>query len=145
VRPHGAAGAGRLTDVHVLVVDDNEDAREAIAIVLEDAGATVSQADSVAEAMLILSSTPLSLILSDVAMPGRDGYELMRLVRAPGGAPSLQALPALALTAYAGPDDRSKALAAGFQEHLAKPVDPNDLVRVIAALARREASHLSQT
>ncbi len=129
---------GRLNDVHVLVVDDEEDAREFVSIVLEDAGAHVSQAPSASAAVRFLASStsPVSVIVSDVGMPGEDGYAFLRRVRA-ADSPRTRRLPALALTAYAHAEDREKALAAGFHEHVAKPIDPAKLVDVVAALARR--------
>ena len=129
--------SGRLGGVHVLVVDDQEDARDLLATVLEDSGATVSAAESVAAAMEILSTTPIAVIVSDVGMPGEDGYAFLRRVRSTGASPRTRGLPALALTAFARGEDRQKALAAGFQEHVAKPIDPRKLVEVVAGLVRR--------
>jgi PAS domain S-box-containing protein len=130
-------GERRLNGVHVLVVDDQEDARDLVATVLEDAGATVSAADSVSGAMKIVSTTGISVIVSDIGMPGEDGYAFLERLRASGGSPRIRGLPALALTAYARGEDRDKALASGFQEHVAKPIDPTKLVEVVAGLVRR--------
>jgi CheY-like chemotaxis protein len=85
--------------------------------------------------MKTLAASSISVIVSDVGMPGEDGYSFLQRVRSAGG--SSQLLPALALTAYAGSEDRDSALAAGFQEHIAKPVDPKSLVRAVAGLAKR--------
>jgi CheY-like chemotaxis protein len=128
--------SGRLTDVRVLVVDDQEDTRSLVATVLEDAGANVSQAESVEAAMKILARSSISVIVSDVGMPGEDGFGFLRRVRA-SDLPGAPRVPALALTAYARAEDRQKALAAGFQEHVAKPIDPAKLLDVVAALAGR--------
>jgi CheY-like chemotaxis protein len=119
----------------VLVVDDEPDARELLSAVLKDAGATVTEAASVAAAMNEIARGSVSVIVSDVGMPSEDGYMFMERMRAeePRGT---RAVPSLALTAYARTEDRERALAAGFQEHLAKPVDPATLVRAVAALVR---------
>ncbi len=127
---------GRLRGVHVLVVDDQEDARDLVATVLEIAGATVTQADSVSSAMKCLATDSISVIVSDIGMPGEDGYALLQRIRA-SGSPRARGVPALALTAYARTEDRDKALASGFQEHVAKPIDPAHLVDEVARLARR--------
>jgi signal transduction histidine kinase/CheY-like chemotaxis protein len=117
----------RLAGAHVLVVDDQDDARELVAAVLERAGARVSQAASVTMALQALASGSVSVMVSDIAMPEEDGYSLMRRLNSRG-------LPALALTAYARTEDRQKALAAGFHEHAAKPIDPNLLIDLVASL-----------
>jgi CheY-like chemotaxis protein len=90
----------------------------------------VTQADSVTKAMQVLATVSIAVMVSDIAMPEEDGYSLMRRLRSRG-------LPALALTAYARPEDRQKALAAGFHEHAAKPIDPNLLIDLVASLLLR--------
>ena len=135
--PKRAGAVGRLEGVHVLVVDEQEDARELVATVLECSGAKVSQAESVSAAMRIVSTAPLSVIVSDIGMPGEDGYAFLHRLRAIGHSPRSRELPALALTAFARAEDRDKALAAGFQEHVAKPIDPARLVDVVAGLVLR--------
>jgi CheY-like chemotaxis protein len=132
-----APASRRLSGIHVLVVDDQEDARDLVATVLEGAGARVSQASSAIAAMAILSSAAIAVIVSDVGMPGEDGYSFLKRVRSSADSPRTRGLPALALTAYARGEDRDKALAAGFQEHVAKPIDPTKLVEVVAGLVRR--------
>ena len=122
-----------LTGVRVLVVDDQQDARELVAMMLEDAGARVLQAASAAAAVEILAGTEVSVIVSDIAMPGGDGYAFLERVRA---APRTRDVPALALTAYARAEDRDRALASGFQAHIAKPIDPARLVVGVRALLR---------
>ncbi|HSV06043.1 MAG TPA: response regulator [Candidatus Binatus sp.] len=124
--------APTLTGVQVLVVDDDLDAREAIALTLEECGARVHAVGSAAEAMESLERDPPDVLLSDIAMPGTDGYALLGQARTRlRGAH----VPAAALTAYAGAEDRRRALAAGFEMHLAKPVEPADLVATVARLA----------
>jgi CheY-like chemotaxis protein len=129
--------SGRLDGVEVLVVDDQEDARDLVATVLEDSGATAFAADSVSAAMKIVSTAPIAVIVSDIGMPGEDGYAFLERLRSTGGSPRTRGLPALALTAYARGEDRDRALASGFQEHVAKPIDPAKLVDVVAGLVRR--------
>jgi CheY-like chemotaxis protein len=119
----------------VLVVEDDDDSREGLKIILERWGATVATAASAGEALERLKAFRPHVLLSDLAMPGEDGYSLIRRVR------SLEAheggrTPAAALTAFARPDDRERALAAGYQRHVSKPLDPADLFAVVAALAR---------
>jgi signal transduction histidine kinase/ActR/RegA family two-component response regulator len=137
--PASTAGAFCETDLHgldLLVVDDQTDARELVAQLLVECGATVRQAASAAEALREVIARAPDVLLSDIGMPERDGYELIREIRrlapAEGGE-----VPALALTAFARPDDRERALAAGYQGHLVKPVQPHALVGAVARLAGR--------
>ena len=122
-----------LSGVRILVVDDEEDAREAMVVLLSQAGALVQSVGSAADAMEILRDDSLDVLLSDIAMPGEDGYALIRQVRAlaadRGGR-----IPAAALTAYATLEDRRKALLAGYNEHIPKPVDPTRLIAAVASL-----------
>ncbi|RYZ06129.1 MAG: hybrid sensor histidine kinase/response regulator [Myxococcales bacterium] len=127
-------GAVDLSGVTVLVVDDEPDARDLLATVLRSSGAEVTTAASADEAMGELSTAWPTVLLSDVGMPGVDGYELLRTVRSVFGSAGA-ALPAIALTAYAREEDRRLAHAAGFNHHLAKPVDPADVLRMVAAAA----------
>ncbi len=120
-----------LQGVRVLVVDDDAGARESVTAVLEQSGASVRAVESAAEAVETLEREPPDVLLSDIAMPGMDGYAFLGQARA--RLPGAQ-LPAAALTAYADATDRARALAAGFQAHLAKPVDPAELVAVVAQL-----------
>jgi CheY-like chemotaxis protein/two-component sensor histidine kinase len=122
-----------LTGIRVLVVDDDTDSREFIAFVLEQLGAQVSTVTSAAEAIATLARLQPNILLSDIGMPDMDGYMLMRQIRTMPPEQGGQIL-AIALTAYAGEIDRQQALAAGFQHHLAKPVEPNELVKVILNL-----------
>jgi signal transduction histidine kinase/ActR/RegA family two-component response regulator len=124
-----------LAGLKVLVVDDAEDAREALSVLLGHYGARVTAVGSVDEALDVLERDRPHVLLSDIAMPDEDGYTLIRKVRsldaARGGL-----VPAAALTAYATPEDRLKALHAGYHDHLPKPVDPAVLVETVASLAR---------
>jgi len=132
--------AASLRGVRVLVVDDDPDARESVATVLEQTGASVRAVASAADAVEALEQEACDVLLSDIAMPGVDGYTLLGRARARLGG---RELPAAALTAYAGTEDRGRALAAGFQAHLTKPVDPAQLVAVVAELAQPAQEPLS--
>ena len=129
------ADGPRLDGMRVLVVDDEPDARELIAMVLADQGATVTTAASAEEAMLSLVRAPPDVLVSDIGMPGEDGYALIRRVRALKE--DVSRLPAIALTAYARADDARKAFLAGFHMHVAKPVEPKTLVGVVFDLGGR--------
>ena len=127
---------GHLFGVKVLVVDNDDDARVLLIDVLEREGAETFGAGSAAEALTLLRAVRPHVLISDLAMPGEDGFDLMRQVRAlsadDGGV-----IPAAALTGYSTDEDRARALQAGFQRHLPKPVDPHELARVISSLAGR--------
>jgi len=118
-------------------VDDERDARDLIRRVLEEHGAVVSAVASGREALRALATEPPDVLLSDVGMPGMDGYQFMRSVRASDF--DYRRVPAIALTAFARGEDRKKALLAGYQSHLAKPFDIAELVIVVAGLAERIA------
>ncbi|NHC35324.1 response regulator [Scytonema millei VB511283] len=118
-----------LSGVSILVVDDEPDSREFVAFVLEQAGAIVTSVSSGIEALQAIEQSVPDLIVSDIGMPDLDGYMLMRQIRA--RLPASQ-VPAIALTAYAGEFDRALALKAGFQHHLAKPVEPAEIVTTLA-------------
>jgi signal transduction histidine kinase len=127
----GSANLPRLDGVRVLLVDDQADAREAIAAVLAHFGADLRKAASADEALEAFAEFHPDVLLADIAMPVRDGYELIRAIRQqPDGAQ----LPAVALTAYAAPEDRVRAVSAGFQLHVAKPVQPIELAATVAHL-----------
>jgi signal transduction histidine kinase/CheY-like chemotaxis protein/PAS domain-containing protein len=129
-------GGPSLEGLRVLVVDDEQDAREMVAAALELNGARVYLAAEAAEAFDVLVRERPDVLLSDIEMPGRDGYELIqevrKLPREKGGA-----TPAVALTAYATMDHRVRSLRAGFQLHVVKPVQPAELATVVASLAGR--------
>ncbi|MGH7277121.1 MAG: hybrid sensor histidine kinase/response regulator, partial [Candidatus Rokuibacteriota bacterium] len=123
-----------LSGLRVLLVDDEEDARELIVAVVRACGADVTAVASAREALQALDHSLPDVLVSDIAMPGEDGYALIRQVRArPPERGGL--VPAAALTAYARLDDRWRALAAGYQRHVPKPIEPADLASVIAGLA----------
>ena len=126
-----------LSGVSVLAVDDDPDARELLAFMLQKKGATVRVAGSVVEALEVLASWKPSVLLADIGLPGQDGYELIRSIRS-AESPYEDLLPAVALTAYAGVKDRAEALLAGFQEHITKPVEPADLITAIVSLVKKE-------
>lgn len=125
-----------LGGVHVLAVDDERDALGLVTAVLEAAGARVSTAASAGEALALLDSDRPDVIVADLGMPMIDGYQFIDRVRRHRDR-QIRELPAAALTAFARPEDRMRALRAGFHIHLAKPIDPAELVTTVAALARR--------
>jgi PAS domain S-box-containing protein len=124
-----------LRGLKVLIVDDEEDARDLLAAVLEKCEAVVASAGSAAEALEKIRSEKPDILVSDIGMPGEDGYALIRKVRALGEEGGAN-IPAAALTAYARAEDRRKALDAGYMMHIPKPVEPAEFVAVIANLAR---------
>jgi PAS domain S-box-containing protein len=148
-RPRGRSGSGLeikrmdLTGVKVLVVDDNADARALIQRVLEACGASVTTAGTVADAVLAVEHVRPHVLVSDVGMPEADGYELLRLVRGLGQARG-GGLPAIALTAFARSEDRTRALRAGFLHHIAKPVEPSELVATVASVVGRTGEPLRE-
>jgi CheY-like chemotaxis protein len=142
-RNHPRAGVGTqqfatpyLRNVHVLAVDDEADALNLVSAVLQAAGARVSTARSATDALSSLDAEVPDVVVADLGMPHVDGFQFIDRVRRHRNA-RVREVPAAALRAYARPEDRMKALRAGFQIHLAKPVDPAELVTTIAALARR--------
>jgi signal transduction histidine kinase/ActR/RegA family two-component response regulator len=127
--------AASLEGVSVLVVDDDDENREVVAAYLEDQHAVVLTAASAAQALELLRHEHVHVLLADVAMPEEDGYSLIRKLRA-SSASEAASIPAVALTAFAREEDRQQALQAGFQVHLAKPIDVRSLVETIASLRR---------
>jgi signal transduction histidine kinase/ActR/RegA family two-component response regulator len=124
-----------LEGVRVLVVDDEPDVRELLSTLLRQSGAAVTAVRSAGEALETLGAMAPDIVVSDIEMPGEDGYSLMRKIR--GGTAPSRSVPAIALSAYAGPGDRMRAFDAGFQLHVAKPVEPAELVAVISNLVNR--------
>jgi len=124
-----------LRGIHVLVVDDHDDSRDLIRAVLETCGAEVDTAGDVEEAMTAFAHRVPNVLISDIGMPGQDGYDLIQKVRRlppnRGGG-----VPAAALSAYARTEDRRRALNAGYSMHLAKPIEPGELIDVVASLTR---------
>jgi PAS domain S-box-containing protein len=128
-----------LEGVRVLAVDDHADARELVRVALTDRGAEVRTAASVSDALAALEDTDVDVLLSDLGMPGADGFALVAQLRERERTDGRPPLVAIALTAYASPHDRTQALAAGFDLHVAKPVDPDALTdAVVGALERAE-------
>lgn len=154
--PSGATGAGdrrhpgaavaqqqplddscaEIAGVRILVVDDEPDARALVKRFLEDCQAVVTTAASAEEALQLVESQRPDVLVSDIGMPGEDGYALIRKVRGLGAARGGN-VPAVALTAYARAEDRVKAVLAGFQHHVVKPVEPAELIAMVASLAGR--------
>jgi two-component system CheB/CheR fusion protein len=126
----------RLDGLHLLVVDDHEDTRELLRVALTNSGADVRTCASSADALASIKNWKPDCIISDVGMPGEDGYELIKKIRALKKKDRAKT-PAIALTGFAGTDDKSKAIAAGYQLHLSKPVDLGTLTSEIARLAQR--------
>jgi signal transduction histidine kinase/ActR/RegA family two-component response regulator len=126
--------AQRLDGLRVLLVEDEADARECLAAVLRERGARVIAVDSAAQALAHLEAEGADVLISDLAMPGEDGFSLIRRVRsrlrAGGGS-----VPALAVSAHVGPKERARAAVAGFDLYLAKPVEPGELVAAVGSLA----------
>ena len=127
---------GDLRGVRVLAIDDEEDALALLRLVLETAGATVTTAASAALALDRLGAEPLDVLVVDLGMPFMDGFEFIARVRASPDA-AVRDIPAAALTAFARSEDRTRVLESGFEMHLAKPVDPGELVASVATLVRR--------
>jgi CheY-like chemotaxis protein len=126
-----------LSGVRVLLVEDDADSRELLEVVLSGAGMIVDSASSVAEAFEALMVNRPDVIVSDIGMPFENGYSFLRNLRQvllEEGA----SIPAVAVTGFARPEDRDRALAAGFSVHLAKPIDPEQVLRVLADLIRQE-------
>jgi PAS domain S-box-containing protein len=126
-RPHP------LESLHVLLVDDDADTRDFVEFLLEQAGAKVTAVATAAEVLAILKRSPPDILLSDIGLPEMDGYMLMRQIRTLPPEQGGQVM-AIALTAYAGDFNQQQALAAGFQQHMSKPIDPETLVKAIATL-----------
>jgi signal transduction histidine kinase/ActR/RegA family two-component response regulator len=128
----GRAEEPSVSGLRVLVVDDDADARELVAMTLQSRGAVIEFASSAAEALDSVSRQKPDVMIADIGMPQEDGYELIRKLRAVEGEQSGKRLSAIALTAYASAADRDQALAAGYDVHLAKPVGPGDLTHAVA-------------
>lgn len=130
------APSGDVAGVRVLIVDDEPDSQDLVKRLLEDAGARVTTAGSASEALTLIERERPDVLVSDVGMPGQDGYSLLRTLRArpvdQGGATV-----AVALTAYARPEDRAEAMRAGFQYHISKPLEPAALLSIVASAAGR--------
>jgi CheY-like chemotaxis protein len=127
-----------LKGIHILVVEDDDDSREMVRTLLQYCGALVTAVSSAQDAMKTLEHVRPDILLTDIAMPQRDGYWLVQAVRAlppeRGGS-----IPAIAITAHGQRHGVDRALAAGFQAHLRKPIDPWELARTVANLVGRRA------
>ena len=132
-----ASSPPRLDGCSILVVEDNADTREMVAMILSNAGAAVRSVSSVAAAEAAMAGNTWDVLVSDVGMPDGDGYDLIRRIRAHASA---RTLPAVALSAHAMDGDARLSLNAGFDVHVPKPIDPDDLVRVVASLASSRAA-----
>lgn len=130
-----STNSANLAGLKVLVVDDDPDSRDLVAFLLQEYGVEVIVVASALEALKTLKINQPDLLLCDIGMPDMDGYMLMRQIRAlppeQGGE-----IPAIALTAYAGESNQQQALKAGFQWHLAKPVEPMDVIAVIMEITK---------
>ena len=126
-----------LAGVKVLLVEDQWDSRDLMAEVLRAAGCEVVAAGSVPEAMEALPGACPDILVSDIGMPGEDGYALLRRIRQ-GDDAAFRAIPALAVSAYAREEDRIRSLSAGFHMHLAKPFEPGDLTAAVSRLVHRD-------
>jgi len=122
-----------LDGLRVLLVDDDADTRDAVAAVLAECGAEVMAFDCAHDALAALRGGAPDVVVSDIAMPGMDGHALMRKIRGLGAQSGN--VPAIALTAFASPADRTQALLAGYQVFLPKPFDPTQLITLVARLA----------
>lgn len=121
-----------LAGIHALIVDDDTDTLDFLSFLLEQSGASVTTAATVAEALQTLEQSRPNILLSDIGMPEMGGYDLIRAIHA---SEQGQALPAIAITAYAGELNYQSAIAAGFQDHIAKPIDSDRLILAISELA----------
>ena len=129
-------GLPDLSGIHVLAVDDEVDALRLLTEILEASGARVTTATSGAAALEKIAEAGPDALVADLGMPLMDGFELIQRLRQSDD-PMLRDLPAAALTAYARSEDRARTLQAGFEMHLAKPIDPIELASAVKALARR--------
>ena len=132
----GSPALLNLNGIEILIVDDDTDTREFVAFVLEQAGARIITADSATNALALFTQSQPDILLSDIGMPEMDGYMLIQQIRT---LPAEQGgeIPAIALTAYAGEMNQQQALAAGFQQHISKPVEPDRLISTIVNLVIR--------
>jgi PAS domain S-box-containing protein len=135
-RREALTGLADLRGIHVVAIDDEADALALLRVVLETAGAEVTTFSSPLTALEQIADVKPHVLVVDLGMPEMDGFELIRRIRQSTD-PAVRILPAAALTAFARSEDRTKALRSGFEMHLAKPVDPGELVASVATLARR--------
>lgn len=131
---------GKLKNLWILIVDDEADARDMVSFMLQINGARVTTARSAVEALEVLKSvsdfqSPPDVIISDIGMPNEDGYALIQKIRS---LPTAQGskIPAIALTAFNRPEDKRSALDAGFQIHLGKPIEPENLISAVCEVVK---------
>jgi CheY-like chemotaxis protein len=129
-------GSVRLDNVHVLLVEDDDDSRKLLGTMLKRYGARVTSTKSAAEALNVFADDVPDVLISDIGMPDEDGYEFIQKLRALPREQGGQT-PAIALTGYASRKDKERALAAGYQQHIAKPIEQADMIAAIAALVGR--------
>jgi CheY-like chemotaxis protein len=129
-------GCQRLDGLRILIVEDNPDTLEMLRFIFDERGAEVIAAASAPEALDALERSSPDVLVSDIAMPDQDGYELIRQVRERGTEQGGR-IPAIAVTAYASAEDRVRALSSGFQMHMAKPIDPDEMIAVVVSLTGR--------
>jgi CheY-like chemotaxis protein len=135
-RPAGSTARVRLTGLKVVIVDDDDGNLDYFAVALRTYGAVVVTASNAADGLRLVQEQRPDVVLSDIAMVGHDGYWLVREIRRLGDE-SVRHVPVIATTAYGREHSRARTLAAGFSEHLSKPVDPDLLCRTIASAAGR--------
>ena len=133
-RSKAAVPPGRLDDVRLLLVEDDEATRTALTAVLRNAGAEVTAVGTVADGLAAYRADRPDVILSDIGLPDGDGNDLIRQVRTDESDRKAAATPAIALTALVGRKDRRRSVESGFQQHLAKPVDPDLLIRTLGTV-----------
>jgi CheY-like chemotaxis protein len=133
----GRLHVGALDGMRVLAVDDDADARELLLVALTQHGASARVVGSVADAMRALAEHPADAILSDIGMPVEDGFDLIRRVRT-HESPRIARVPAIAVTAYAHADDERRVMAAGYQAHVPKPIEPAALAALLARVVATE-------
>ncbi len=138
--PAPEATTESLPPLEVLIVDDDGDVRDLLVLLLESRGATAHAVSSAAEALDAIRLRRPDVLLSDLRMPDEDGFSFIRRLRGYEREAGQERLPAIAVTAYASPSDREQAIAAGYDSHVAKPVDPEDLARAIATLVKAESA-----
>ncbi len=134
------ARLGNLDGVHVLAIDDEVDALQLLRVVLESAGARVTPLNSGVAALEQIEAIDPDVVVVDLGMPQLDGYEFIERLRASAN-PAVRDIPAAALTAFARTEDRTRALRSGFEMHLAKPIDPGELVASVGTLVKRGRLH----
>lgn len=141
--PESSQSTLTLEHISVLLVDDNLDNRSYLVTVLELAGAEVTAVETGQEVIDHLQRSQPDVLLSDIAMPNENGYELLRRVRMLEQDQGKTTIPAIALTAYAKPEDRHQALSVGFQQFLSKPIDPTQLIEAVAEAAKAKVGNLT--